>query len=103
MEKSFATHLKKLLLAKEIGLDSESTSGIHVFENSKLELIQIYDPENSMVFLFDVRDFKNDKKKRVRKNAEKKHSSEKINNESKEKVLNIGKSFEEPIEIEADE
>lgn len=39
-----------------------------------------------MVFLFDVRDFKNDKKKRVRKNAEKKHSSEKINNESKEKL-----------------
>lgn len=69
MEKSLATHLKKLLLAKEIGLDSESTSGIHVFENSKLELIQIYDPESNMVFLFDVRDFKNDKKKRVRKNA----------------------------------
>jgi hypothetical protein len=98
MEKSLAKHLKKLLLAKEIGLDSESTSGIHVFENSKLELIQIYDPESNMVFLFDVRDFKNDKKKRVRKNAaEKKHSSEKMNNESKEKVLNCGKSFEEPI------
>jgi hypothetical protein len=42
-QKAYADHLKRLLYCKEVGLDSESASAIHVFEKSRLELIQVYD------------------------------------------------------------
>jgi hypothetical protein len=66
-----------LLYLKEVGIDSESTSAIHVFEKAKLEIIQLYDPISNFVLLFDVRDLKNDKKKRTRKNGEEKICEEK--------------------------
>ena len=52
-----------------MGIDSESTSGIHVFERARLEIIQVYDPVGNVVVLFDVRDLKGDKKKRMRKSG----------------------------------
>ncbi len=53
-----------LLYSKEVGIDSESASAIHEFDKAQLEIIQIFDPVKNVVILFDVRDLKNDKKKK---------------------------------------
>ena len=76
-KKPHADYLINLLYLKEVGIDSESASAIHVFEKARLELIQLYDPEHNVVVLFDVRDFKNDKKKRVKKGDSQGNSEEK--------------------------
>ena len=49
-KKPHADYLINLLYLKEVGIDSESASAIHVFEKARLELIQLYDPEHNVVW-----------------------------------------------------
>jgi len=74
-----------------------------------LQLIQIYEPESNVVLLFDVQDFKNDKKKRNRKNnsnkeeVKKQSNSEKLSNVKKDNIESeeskLGRSMSQPIDL----
>lgn len=72
-------------------------------------MIQIYEPESNVVLLFDVQDFKNDKKKRNRKNnsnkeeVKKQSNSEKLSNVKKDNIESeenkLGRSMSQPIDL----
>lgn len=74
-----------------------------------MQLIQIYEPESNVVLLFDVQDFKNDKKKRNRKNnsnkeeVKKQSNSEKLSNVKKDNIESeenkLGRSMSQPIDL----